>query len=193
LLKAFDIFGPTHVSKLVPHARVELPRLLKISDQKVAAMSNDEVCVRWLVYKQLARDQSVAAVLGLPPREAWPVLKQIEADVISHQRITGANRDIFGSTSLYITSKSVKRKVNAMRIIEAARHYLATHDGKLPASLDDITDVPVPFDPLTDRPFEWSVNSKTATLRAPAPPADVVEPGTERAQRAMLEYRLTVP
>ena len=34
--------------------------------------------------------------------------------------------------------------------------YAAAHDGKLPDKLDDVTEVPIPNDPGTDRPFEYS-------------------------------------
>ncbi len=45
-----------------------------------------------------------------------------------------------------------------MRIAEALRDYAARHDGKLPESLDEITDVPVPaVSPLTGRPYEYQL------------------------------------
>ncbi len=49
------------------------------------------------------------------------------------------------------------RQVKAFRVIEAVRHHAATHGGKLPASLDDITDLSVPDDPMTGEPFLYKV------------------------------------
>jgi hypothetical protein len=193
ILQSLDALGKSRLAKLVVHARAELPRLLKISEQKVAAMSDDEACIRWYVHIRIARDQSMAAVLGRPAREAWPRLKLIQAEMNANQSITGeSSRDFLHPVTHYIGVMSVKRKVNSLRIIEAVRHYLATHDGHWPAALDDITDLPIPLDPLTDRPFEWSVAGKTATLKAPPLPADVVEPGSARARTNALEYRLTI-
>jgi hypothetical protein len=51
----------------------------------------------------------------------------------------------------------------AWRCIEAVRLYAATH-GKLPASLGDIKEVPVPPDPVTGRPFEYTCDGTKATL-----------------------------
>ncbi|HVS38251.1 MAG TPA: hypothetical protein VMS17_22020 [Gemmataceae bacterium] len=47
------------------------------------------------------------------------------------------------------------RKVAALRCVEVVRLYAAGHDGKLPASLDDIKDVPIPIDPIAGRPFDY--------------------------------------
>jgi len=156
-------------------------------------MSDDEACVRWYVHTRLSRDHNRAAVLALPPREAWPRLKQLQAEYKANQQTSGEKIDSFYQPeSLYISLRSPKRKINALRIVEAVRHHLAIHDGNLPAALDDIKVVPIPLDPITDRAFEWTVTGKTAMLKAPPLPADVVEPGSARARAYVLEYRLEV-
>jgi hypothetical protein len=58
------------------------------------------------------------------------------------------------------------RKVAALRVIEAIRLHAAHHDGKLPAALDDITLVPIPIDPLSGKPFEYTVDDGAFTLEA---------------------------
>jgi hypothetical protein len=62
----------------------------------------------------------------------------------------------------------LQRKLDALRCVEAIRAYAAGHDGKLPASLDDIKDVPIPLDPVTGKAFTYIVNGDKATLAAPA-------------------------
>src|SRR5205085_776071 len=47
----------------------------------------------------------------------------------------------------------LEREVAALRIIEALRMYAATHDGQLPAHLEDIKQVPVPANPATLKQF----------------------------------------
>src|SRR5262249_9610886 len=81
----------------------------------------------------------------------------------------------------------VDRRFAALRCVEAIRLYLATHDGKLPASLKDITEVPIPVDPMTDLPFEYEVKGDTARLTAPAWPGEKLAPGYG------LTYEFTVP
>jgi hypothetical protein len=61
------------------------------------------------------------------------------------------------------------RKFAALRCVEAVRLYAAAHGGKLPPTLADIKEVPVPDDPLTGKPFEYRLAGDKATLRGPAP------------------------
>jgi hypothetical protein len=63
-----------------------------------------------------------------------------------------------------------ERQLAALRCVEALRLYAAAHDGKLPAALEDITEVPIPIDAVTGNPFEYKVQGNTAHLRA-GPPA----------------------
>ncbi len=65
----------------------------------------------------------------------------------------------------------IDRQFNAIACIEAIRISMHAHSGKLPASLDEITEAPVPRDPATGQPFVYRVHGDTATLTAPTPPA----------------------
>jgi hypothetical protein len=64
----------------------------------------------------------------------------------------------------------LERELDAVQCIEAIRLYANAHEGKLPNSLEAITDAPVPLDPVTGKPFLYQVNGDSATLSAPAPP-----------------------
>ena len=54
------------------------------------------------------------------------------------------------------------------RVIEALRIFGARHQGQLPERLEDITDLPVPSDPVTGRSFIYLRDGETAILRGPA-------------------------
>ena len=56
------------------------------------------------------------------------------------------------------------RQVNLLRTVEALRMYAAER-GRWPEKLDDIKAVPVPNDPYTEKPFEYSVKDGVAILR----------------------------
>ena len=43
-----------------------------------------------------------------------------------------------------------ERELDSLQCIEAIRLYVAAHEGKLPPTLEAITDVPVPLDPATE-------------------------------------------
>ena len=62
----------------------------------------------------------------------------------------------------------LERDVAALRVIEALRMYAAAHNGRLPVSLDEIDQVPVPMNPATGKPFEYRVDGTTAILELPA-------------------------
>jgi hypothetical protein len=186
--------GKDLLAKLVARIRADLPQMLGIPAEKVAAMSDDEAGVRWYAHLRMARDQHTAAVLALPPREAWPELKKLKAEAKQQAELDKMmpQRDILNPTFIYVRVWSLKRKIQALRVIEGVRHHLATHDGHLPSSLDEITDVSIPVDPLRNQPFGWKVEGNTATLKAPPLPADVVLPGSVEAAASALEYRLQV-
>ena len=69
----------------------------------------------------------------------------------------------------YFVTAKLDRQIAALRCIEAIRLYAAGHDGTLPAGLDSITEVPIPANPLTGKPFGYKVDGNTATLEAAAP------------------------
>ncbi len=69
----------------------------------------------------------------------------------------------------------LERRIALLRHIEALRLYAAEHDGKLPAKLGDIP-LPLPVDPFTGKPFEYTANGATARLRGKSP-AEEIRPG----------------
>jgi hypothetical protein len=174
-------------------ARQELPGLLNIAPEKVAAMSDDEAAVRWFVTKRLALDQRLSAAYCLPPIEAAPLLKALVVERKAMRDLLGETRnDVSHSHGAYLAVWSLKRKVAALRIIEAVRGYSATHDKTLPQSLAEITSVPVPADPITNQPFQWNVAEGVGILTAPPAPEALVPAYASDfwARNLGVEYRL---
>jgi hypothetical protein len=68
----------------------------------------------------------------------------------------------------------VERSGAALRVVEALRAHAAAHDGRLPESLEDLTDLPIPADPLSGRPFTYEGRGEAGVVEAPpfrpAPP-----------------------
>jgi hypothetical protein len=71
----------------------------------------------------------------------------------------------------------IDRKVAALRCVEAVRLYAAAHDGRLPAKLEDIREVPVPTDPQTGKPFAYEVKDGEAYLTGVAPEGENANAG----------------
>jgi hypothetical protein len=55
------------------------------------------------------------------------------------------------------------QQTNTLRVIEALRIYAAEH-GHWPEQLDEIKAVPVPLDPVTNKPFDYSVKDGVARI-----------------------------
>ena len=59
------------------------------------------------------------------------------------------------------------RQVAALMVVEALRMHAANKGGALPVRLEDVTEVPVPEDPVTGKAFEYERHGDTATLSGP--------------------------
>jgi hypothetical protein len=71
--------------------------------------------------------------------------------------------------SVKIAETRPERKVAALRTIEALRMHVASKGGGLPASLDEVKEVPIPLDPMTGKPFAYHLEGATAVLSGPPP------------------------
>jgi hypothetical protein len=70
---------------------------------------------------------------------------------------------------VHLLMNRLDRHVAAVQCIEALRHYSAIHNGKLPISLAEITEVTIPNDPVTQKPFIYRRSGSEAILKGPAP------------------------
>lgn len=68
-----------------------------------------------------------------------------------------------------VIGKRFDRDVAALQCIEAIRLYPATHGGKFPNQLSDITDLTVPVNPATGSPFVYRRSGSKATLEGLSP------------------------
>ncbi len=66
------------------------------------------------------------------------------------------------------TMNYTDRKIAALQCIEALRLYAGTHDGKFPENLSDVTDVNIPVEPVTKKPFSYKSTGSEAILELEA-------------------------
>ncbi|ODT97513.1 MAG: hypothetical protein ABS79_07445, partial [Planctomycetes bacterium SCN 63-9] len=72
--------------------------------------------------------------------------------------------------SALLAQARLDRQFDALQCVEAIRMYAADHGGTLPASLDAMTDTPLPIDPVTGKAFGYTkVDDTTATLTTDYP------------------------
>jgi hypothetical protein len=72
--------------------------------------------------------------------------------------------------SVRLASVRLERQLDALQCVEAIRLYAAAHGGKLPETLNVMTEAPAPIDPATGKAFAYKLEGNSATLSAPAPP-----------------------
>jgi hypothetical protein len=68
-----------------------------------------------------------------------------------------------------VVESRVDREIAMFRVLEALRIYAAHHQGRLPDRLNDVTEVPIPQDPLHGRPFLYRRLDDKARLESPPP------------------------
>jgi hypothetical protein len=172
-------------AETLPAARESLKTSRIQTEPRLAAMSDDQVVVLYVAgeYRSLWDDLFKAGYL--PPREA---LSQLSVPEV---RLTAAHKP--GPLALFASIHPTlrpalmaelrqDRHVAILRVIESLRLYAAAHDSRLPESLSEITEVPVPDDPATGKPFEYRLNGNSADLSGPQ--AGLARPGPS--------YRITM-
>src|SRR5262249_44728583 len=92
----------------------------------------------------------------------------------------------FPLKNVSLAAARVDRRLAALRCVEAIRLYAAKHDGKLPATLADIKDLPVPNDPLTGKSLEYAIDGNKATLMLAKPQEEKPMPSE------FLKYHITL-
>ncbi|MBW3542070.1 MAG: hypothetical protein KY476_17510 [Planctomycetes bacterium] len=63
----------------------------------------------------------------------------------------------------------LETRTAGLRAVEAIRMQAAANDGRLPASFEEVTVVPVPLNPRDGKPFPYRVEDNTAVLEVPGP------------------------
>ena len=125
---------------------------------------------------------------NLPYHEAAPHLsraaQRLKAEATKGDRATLSSLLLPAIEKVIPSSARIDRKIAALRCVEALRLHAAANGGKLPTKLDEVTAVPVPADPMTGKPFEYTMEGGKAILSSPAAPA--VDP------RFATRYELTV-
>jgi hypothetical protein len=125
------------------------------------------VVLRWVqVYRELLDEMVIWSRHTLSERR--PALKHVH----DHLRHELANRPEAVLANLMLPAISAAstavvrgdQRIAMLRVVEAVRLYAASHEGKLPASLDEISEVPVPFDPATGRAFGYRLEGNTGVL-----------------------------
>jgi hypothetical protein len=159
----------TYKKQYLDDLRVTLRKTLPKSKGTVSTMSDDEVIARGIVNQYRLMRDSYFKVSYLPYVDAIRRYSESEATIREGKEGPAALFAILQATTsaAYSAEIRLERHVAMLRTIEAIRMYAAAHDGKLPDSLDAITEVPIPLDPATGKPFPFTREGDVAVLTTP--------------------------
>jgi hypothetical protein len=141
---------------------------------KVEAMPHVQVAIlhALLDYDRVLDEVIVAE--QLPPWEALPKVRQWNRKKMQEldrrpdaPALPLATNFVPAVEKVYRAHLRTDRRFAALRIGEALRLYAASHDGRFPASLKEIKDVPIPIDPGTGKDFQYKLQDNRATLTGP--------------------------
>ncbi|HEV3447000.1 MAG TPA: hypothetical protein VG099_20345 [Gemmataceae bacterium] len=157
--------------KFYPQARKELIAEGRKAED-VDAMPIFQVYVIHALRRYFDLQDDLFKWYTLPYAQAFPGLERADQDIRrARQRLEAIPFvDLLPAiVKVYTAYARLDRRFAAQRCIEAIRLYAASHDGKLPAALSEITEVPVPEDPMLGKPFAYHASGNHATLRAAVP------------------------
>ena len=130
-------------------------------------------CVKWLAVPQFGREKGYHEA----SKQLQRASERLDQCVLTGGVLVklGFGPPVF--QKVFAAVHRTDRRFAFLRCVEAIRLYAAHHGGKLPASLGDITEVPVPVEPITGRPFEYEMKGDTAKVKLPLRPGEEAPPG----------------
>ncbi len=179
--------------KLYPKARAALVSS-GFSQEHIDKLPSFQIVLCFALLEHDRMHDEVAKWSNLPFWEGRVACRKVEAE-FAKERVPldiligyEGQFSIFAPVlaKVYQNRAHLDRKLAALRIIEALRLYAANHEGKLPAALADIKEVPIPIDPITGKGFEYKLVDGKARLYGPPPP------GEEARPHNTIYYELTI-
>jgi hypothetical protein len=150
------------------------------AEAEVKAMPTLQVVLAFYLgqYNQVRDD--ILKWLSVPPWQAQAALERIDKEIRA-----AASSNLWikllmpAFIKVYAAHVRMERQVAGLRCAEAVRLYAAAHDGKLPAKLADVTEGPLPIDPVTGKGLDafYQAEGDKAVLEVPAPPGQPVHVG----------------
>lgn len=154
-------------------------------------MSEEEIVMRWVLLTTRKFNTQIENAYTLPAPQAIKKLVQLESQIAALDEHIQATASPFSKRPVdsYLAVYGFGRRVRFLQTVEAIRDHLHRtawrNSGQLPKTLDDIK-LPLPIDPFTNKPFDYSVEGNAAVLSMPT--IDSIP--EDRQQR--MTYRLSL-
>jgi hypothetical protein len=169
-----DVNAAQMTRELYPAARQHLLDLGRTAEEVDALPRSQVVLLHFVNECDRVRDEVIAAV-ALPP---WQGRPRVEKLVRAFKGEKPGNPFLVPLVptidKVYHARVRSARDLARLRAAEALRSYAAAHEGKPPAKWEDITEVPLPIDPVTGKGFEdfYHVEDGRGVLEVPPFPVN---------------------
>ncbi len=146
-----------------------------LSPEQVGAMSSPQIALVYTVklYNEL-RDEMLKWYY-LP---YWQAQRPMEKVAERLEKIARQQQEILPLASQSLppmmrarnTLVRADREIALLRAVELLRMFGAGHENRLPQQWSDVTEAPIPPDPVTGEPFAYSLRGATAIIEGPPLP-----------------------
>jgi len=151
----------------------------KYSKKRIEAMPAAQAVLIYQKLEYMEMLDNMFKWFAFPYHQSRPHIEQAQKKCLDeHHRDKAIKANVFTILipALYrvaFLQARLDRHIALLGTVEAIRMYAADHSGQLPGSLDEITTMPIPFDPVTGEDFIYSrTDSRHARLEAPVSPAE---------------------
>lgn len=175
---------------LLVAAKKELPAMQLYSEKELSQMPEIEWVMRWILHVSNRVNYQIQAASSLDPIQAIPALVEIQTRNEKMKNDLGAPGVPFveSPAEIYLSTARFDRFIKLLQAVEAIRHQLAINGGEFPESLDAITGLAIPRDPLTGKAFLYQQRKHVAKIQTP--PIDGITESMQRMISKAYEIRI---
>jgi hypothetical protein len=139
--------------------------------KEIDVMPKSQIILLWYVDQYDRVWDKVFEALTVPTWQALPLMEAAMQEFRSSDNVF-LHLLLTATEKTWIASVRFEIQLAGLRCAEALRLYVAKHEGKPPAKWSDITEVPLPIDPLTGKGFDdfYQVVGGRGILEIPPPP-----------------------
>ena len=150
---------------ILKQAREHYVQARHVSAEQAAAIDPIVVLGRFYYDQYQVNFDQQYSMRGLPYATLLPLAREYASRMEKLRQEQPANPfEAWGAVTNFERFARVDRQLAAMTAVEAIRSYAAAHGGALPAHLEDVTQTPVPANPMTGSPFEYQMTNNSAIL-----------------------------
>jgi len=161
--------------RIYPEAKADLERRGK-GRKEIEAMPVSQVLLIYQVHRFRRLVDAAAKWNYVPYWQAGDRYRQVEETFFSGELVDKEGPAGWAFWAMFPNLRGVgflqtrlERDIAMLRCVEALRIYAAGHQGRLPQSLDEVTEVPIPIDPLRGHGFQYRLTGDKAVLESPPP------------------------